>query len=233
MKGLQNMKVLIIIPAYNEELNIVAIVDKVKKICPNYDLIIVNDGSSDNTAAICKEHEYPLITLPINLGLAGAFQTGMRYAFEKDYDAAIQIDGDGQHDPAYISPMIDKMVNDHADVIIGSRYITERKPHTMRTFGSSLISSAILFTTHQYLGDPTSGMRLFNRDMIEILANNINFGPEPDTIAFLIRKGAKVEEVQVTMHERSAGVSYLTPFRSVRYMINMFISILLVQFFRR
>ena len=227
------MKVLIIIPAYNEELNIVAVVDKVKRTCPNYDYIIVNDGSSDNTASICKAHGYPLITLPVNLGLAGAFQTGMRYAFEKGYDAAIQIDGDGQHDSVYISSMIDKMINDHADIIIGSRYLTERKPHTMRTFGSSLISAAILFTTHQYIGDPTSGMRLFNRNMIEVFANNINFGPEPDTIAYLIRKGAKVEEVQVTMYERSAGVSYLTPFKSVRYMINMFISILMVQFFRR
>lgn len=226
------MKTLIIIPAYNEEASIEATIRNIHKHCPQIDFVVVNDGSTDCTADICRNNGYPLLDLPVNLGLAGAFQAGMRFACEKGYDAAIQIDADGQHDAAYIMPMLEKLNDSGADIVIGSRFLLERKPHTMRTLGSSLLSFAILITAHKYIGDPTSGMRLYSKKMVDLFANNINFGPEPDTIAYLIRKGCSVEEFQVEMHNRTAGESYLSPFRSVKYMVNMFVSILLVQFFR-
>ena len=226
------IKKLIFIPAHNEELNIVNTVHQIQFFFLFTDFIVINDGSSDTTAAVCRANGFPLIDLPVNLGLSGAFQTGIRYAWENEYDAAIQIDGDGQHDPSFISQMEAKMEEEDLDIVIGSRFVTERKPHTMRMLGSSLLSAAILFTTHQYIGDPTSGMRLYNKRMLELFANNINYGPEPDTIAYLIHCGFKIKEIQVTMNERTAGTSYLTPFRSAGYMLNMAVSILLVQFFR-
>jgi len=226
------MKVLIFIPSHNEELNIENTVHKIKTVCPDMDFIVVNDGSTDQTESVCRKNGFPVISLPVNLGLAGAFQTGIRYAFEHGYDAAVQIDGDGQHEPVYLYDMIGQMQRENADIIIGSRFVNRKKPHSMRTFGSSLISFAIKLTTKQYIGDPTSGMRLYNHRMLELFANNINYGPEPDTMAFLIRKGYCIREMQVKMYERTAGESYLNPIRSVRYMIEMFVSILLVQFFR-
>ena len=156
----------------------------------------------------------------------------MRYACEHGYDAAIQYDGDGQHDARYIAGMIRAMERDRSNIVIGSRFCTKKKPKSMRMIGSRMIGMAIRLTTGKRIADPTSGMRLFDRSMIERLAGNINYGPEPDTISYLMRCGASVSEVQVEMRDRVAGVSYLNLYRSARYMMNMFVSILLVQFFR-
>lgn len=176
---------------------------------------------------------YKILNLPVNLGLAGAFQAGIRYADEYGYDAALQFDGDGQHDPRFISDMETKMVKENYDIVIGSRFCTQKKPVTARMLGSRLLTFAIKLTTGKKVNDPTSGMRLFNRDMIECFSRNVNYGPEPDTISYLISNGAKVSEVQVQMSERVAGVSYLSFGRSIRYMMNMFVSILLIQLFRQ
>lgn len=226
------MKVLIIIPAYNEEANIERVVENLRLNYPQYDFIVVNDGSKDHTAQICYDNGYPLLDLPVNLGLAGAFQAGIRYAYQHGYDAAIQFDGDGQHEPRYISKMIEVAEENSCDIVIGSRFCTEKKPHTLRMIGSSLITLAIRFTTGKRVTDPTSGMRLFGHNMLQQFSDNINYGPEPDTISYLLHNGACVAEVQVQMHERIAGVSYLSMGRSIRYMLNMFVSILFVQFFR-
>lgn len=226
------MKTLVIIPAYNEAENIQRVVDNLRFNYPQYDYIVINDGSQDKTAEICKSNGYCFVDLPINLGLAGAFQTGICYANEKGYDAAIQFDGDGQHDAGYIASMVEMMEQQQCDIVIGSRFYNQKKPKTLRMLGSRMISLVIRMTTGNRITDPTSGMRLFNRAMIEKFAKNINYGPEPDTISYLIHCGAQVSEVQVEMHERIAGVSYLSMGRSVRYMLNIFISILLVQFFR-
>lgn len=225
-------RILTIIPAYNEAENIERVVDKLKLVCCDLDYLIVNDGSYDNTAFICEKKRYPLLNLPINLGLAGAFQAGIRYAAQNGYDAVLQFDGDGQHDPGYIKTMLERMEKDSLDIVIGSRFYERKKPHTLRMLGSSLISFAIRLTTGQKITDPTSGMRLFNLTKLNQLSKSINYGPEPDTISYLLRCGAKIKEVQVEMHERIAGTSYLNLARSARYMLNMFISILFVQFFR-
>lgn len=226
------MKTLLIIPAYNEEESLKGTVDSVIREAPSVDFLIVNDGSSDGTVRVCRENGYPFLDLPTNLGLAGAFQSGMKYAYRHGYDCAIQFDADGQHLPEYIEPMVEALEN--ADIVIGSRFAEARKPRSMRMLGSDLISAAIKLTTGQTVKDPTSGMRAFNKRMIDVMANGLNCGPEPDTVSYLMKRaGAKVVEVPVQMAERTAGESYLNPWRSSVYMVRMSISILFIQFFRK
>lgn len=226
------MKVLIIIPAYNEEANIERVVNNLIENYPQYDYVVVNDGSKDRTSEICIKNGYNLLDQKQNLGLAGAFQTGMKYALKKGYDAAIQFDGDGQHRPEYIKDMV-AFIKKGDDIVIGSRFVTEKKPKSLRMAGSNLIEGLIKMTTGATIHDPTSGMRMFSKKVIRILASNINMGPEPDTVAYFIRSGAKVNEAQVKMDERIAGESYLNLSRSISYMLTMCTSILLVGCFRK
>lgn len=225
------MKVLIIIPAYNEEKNIPRVVTNLKECCPEYDYIIVNDGSSDRTQQVCEENNFSVLNQKVNLGLAGTFQTGMKYAFQKGYDAALQFDGDGQHRPEYIAQMV-KKIEEGSDIVIGSRFIEEKKPRTMRMLGSNLIEFFMKLTTGKQIHDPTSGMRMYGKRVIKILANETNLAPEPDTIAYLIKCGAKVSEVQVKMDERIAGTSYLTAAKSMHYMAYVCVSIVVINWFR-
>ena len=232
-KTIGNRRVIAVVPAYNEQENIVSTIEDLRSNAPGVDYVIVNDGSKDDTLSICREHGYNVIDLPVNLGLAGAFQTGMRYAYEHGYDYAIQFDADGQHSAAYIYEMIRVAEAKDANIVIGSRFATQKKPLSARMAGSVLISAMILLTTRKRIQDPTSGMRLFDRQMIPLFANEMDFGPEPDTISLLMRWGYKVEETQVEMRERTAGESYLNFTKSITYMLRMSISILLVQWFRR
>lgn len=223
---------LIIIPAYNEESNIERVVNRLLRDFPQYDYVVVNDGSRDRTAELCRKNHYNVLDLPVNLGLAGGFQAGIKYAFVRGYSYAVQLDGDGQHRPEYIDPMLEVMKKGY-DIVIGSRFIYGKKPRSMRMMGSNLIESAIRLTTGATIKDPTSGMRMFNKKMIEEFAKGLNYGPEPDTISYLLRQGARVAEVPVIMDERLAGASYLTPVNASRYMIQMLVSILFIQNFRR
>lgn len=227
------MKILIMIPAYNEELNIERVVNNLTDNFPQYDYVVINDGSKDDTAKICRQNGFHLIDLPINLGLSGAVQAGMRYAWQNGYDAAIQIDGDGQHRPEYIEQLAKELEKGEVQIVIGSRFVTEKKPRSLRMLGSNVISGLIRLSTGFRLNDPTSGMRLFNRDVVREFALNINYGPEPDTISYLIKRGVKVKEVQVKMDERIAGESYLNLSKSMKYMILMSFSILFIQGFRK
>ncbi len=226
------MKCLVLIPAYNEEENIVRVVDNLRVNYPMYDYVVINDGSADSTAALCRQNGYELLDLPVNLGVAGAFQTGMKYAYRNGYDFAIQFDADGQHRPEYIAPILEKMQEGY-DIVIGSRFLTEKKPNTLRMLGSNMISLAIRLTTGKRVKDPTSGMRMFNKKMIAEFALNLNYGPEPDTVSYLLKQGATIAEVQVQMDERIAGESYLNLSRSMMYMMRMLISILFIQNFRK
>ena len=226
------MKCLVIVPAYNEEENIVRVIENLKENYPAYDYVVINDGSSDNTAGLCRRMGYELIDLPVNLGLAGAFQTGLKYAYRQGYDYAIQFDADGQHRPEFIDAMLDK-IQEGYDIVIGSRFVTEKKPCSLRMLGSNLISLATGITTGRKVKDPTSGMRMFNKRMIAEFALNLNYVPEPDTISYLLKQGATIAEVQVEMDERVAGESYLNLSRSVMYMLRMLLSILFIQNFRK
>ena len=226
------MKVLIIIPAYNEGENIERVVTTIKQNCPQYDYLVINDGSRDNTEEICIKKGYHFVSHPVNLGLAAAVQTGMIYAYKNGYDAAIQFDGYGQHDPNYIKKMADE-TEKGSNIVIGSRFVDEKKPKSLRMLGSNLIQFAIKITTGKTIKDPTSGMRMFDAEMIKKLAFAADLGPEPDTVALLVRAGASVKEIQVEMHDRTAGESYLNFANSVNYMLRMFASILVLQWFRK
>lgn len=226
-------KILAIVPAFNEEGSIVSTIEDLKTNAPEVDYVIINDGSRDDTLRICNDHNFNVVSLPANLGLAGAFQTGMKYAFRNGYDYAVQFDADGQHSAAYIKDLVDKARQDHCNIVIGSRFAAQKKPFSARMIGSTLITGMIRLTTGQKILDPTSGMRLFDKSMIPLFANEFDYGPESDTIALLVRHGAKVGEVQVEMRERTAGESYLNFTKSALYMIRISISILVVQWFRK
>lgn len=226
-------RILAIIPAYNEEENIVSTIEDLKTHAPEVDYLIVNDGSKDGTEQICEERGYRLVSLPANLGLAGAFQTGMWYAYRNKYDYAIQFDADGQHSASYITSMVEEAEKAGSNIVIGSRFCSQKKPFSARMMGSALITAMIRITTGKKIQDPTSGMRLFDSAMIPLFAEESDFGPEPDTVSLLMRWGVKVSEVQVEMRDRIAGESYLNFTKSVSYMMRMSISILFVQWFRR
>lgn len=225
-------ELLIVIPAYNEEENIENVVTFIQSKYSQYDYVVVNDGSRDRTADICRQNGYELLNLPVNLGLAGAFQAGLKYAYVKGYSYAIQFDADGQHRPEFIEPMLERIKQGY-DIVIGSRFVNIKKGNSLRMVGSKMITVAIKMTTGARVSDPTSGMRMFSRDMIKEFAQNLNYGPEPDTVSYLLKNGARVSEVPVYMDERQAGESYLNLVNSCKYMAKMLISILFVQNFRK
>jgi glycosyltransferase involved in cell wall biosynthesis len=226
------MKLLLIIPAYNEEDNIVGVVESIVRDYPEFDYVVINDGSTDHTSRRCHKNQFNIVDLPVNLGLAGAFQTGLRYAYSHGYDCAIQFDADGQHKPEYIKLMLSELEKGY-DVVIGSRFVEQKKPCSLRMMGSFLISGAIKLTTGKKIYDPTSGMRMLNKEMIKEFAMNLNYGPEPDTISYLLKQGARISEVQVQMQDRVNGTSYLTITKSALYMLRMLLSILIIQNFRK
>lgn len=224
--------VLIVIPAYNEENSIARVVRGIIDDFPEFDYVVVNDGSKDGTEDVCRKNGFNLLDLRVNLGLSAAFQAGARYAFEAGYEYLIQIDGDGQHQPQYIKGMVDYARNENADIVIGSRYIKDKKKNSLRMAGSCIIEWLMYITTHKKICDPTSGMRLYSKRVIRALATNNDLRPEPDSIAWLIKSGAKVAEYPVVMLERQDGESYLSFTKSVKYMWRMCFSILIIQQFR-
>ena len=219
-------KIVLIIPAYNEAGNIEKVISGLKG---EYDYIIANDGSIDDTVKICRERNYNILDIPINLGLAGAFQTALQYAYEKGYDYAIQFDGDGQHRSEYINGMMKFAEEEKYNIVIGSRFIAEKKPLNPRMIGSRLISALIKIVTGIKIQDSTSGMRLFDRSVMKRMAYEANMAPEPDTIAYLIKCGAKVGEYPVEMGGREFGESYLNFANSIKYMWRICFSILLLH----
>lgn len=225
-------RLLVIIPAYNEEESLEATVDELVGVAPSVDYLVVNDGSKDLTERICRDRGYNYVTLPVNSGLTVGFQTGMKYALRNDYDYALQFDADGQHMPEYIDEMLETAINENADIVIGSRFLHVKKEISARMIGSRLITVMIKLTTGKRVADPTSGMRMFSKEMIKRFAQDDSLNPEPESISLLIKKGAKVSEVQVEMRERQAGESYLNISKSIAYMARACISILFVQWFR-
>lgn len=222
------MKTLVIVPAYNEALNIEKTIEDITK-NTNYDYIVINDCSKDNTKEICERNNFNYLSLPINYGLTSGIQLGMKYAYQYGYDIAVQFDGDGQHEAKYIKDLVKEIEEKNCDVAIGSRFVTKKKSKSMRMIGSRLISGAIRITTGKKIKDPTSGMRAFNKKVIELFVKNASLTPEPDTLVYLLKKKMKIKEVQVEMKEREFGESYLNPIKSIQYMINMFLSIIFIR----
>lgn len=234
------MKVLMIIPAYNEEESIVNTIKKIDKYNASakekVDYVIINDGSKDNTGKICKENNFNTINLIHNLGIGGAVQTGYKYALEKNYDIAIQFDGDGQHDENYIDSLVGEIKNGN-DFVIGSRFVSnlsEFKSTGARRFGIKIISFLIKLVTGFKIYDPTSGFRAANKKVISLFASNYPTEyPEPESSVYLLKRGLKVKEVPVKMHERVAGTSSIKPLKSVYYMFSVCFSIIIASLVRR
>jgi len=220
-----------LVPCYNEEASLKQTIENLKSVVPGMDFIIINDGSKNKTLQICKENNYPVINMPFNMGLTRAVQTGMRYAYINRYDLALQFDGDGQHLAEYIKIMIEAIEKNSADIVVGSRF-TSNSFKNLRQIGGHFLKVAIKLVTGKKISDPTSGMRLYNRKIIKKLAFQMNYGPEPDTLVYLIKQGVKVIEVPVLMRERIAGKSYLTSLTAINYMLRMFVSIIFVHWIR-
>ncbi|MDR1018566.1 MAG: glycosyltransferase family 2 protein [Lachnospiraceae bacterium] len=233
MKKNYEWKTLIVIPAYNEQGNIKKIVEEIKEVCPEFDYLVVNDGSNDRTVKVLKKEQYHYIDLPVNLGLSGAFNVGMQYAKENAYEAVIQIDADGQHDPKYIKEMVDEMKTGGWDIVIGSRFLNKKRHKSLRMFGNSLISTFGKIVTKKTLTDPTSGMRLYSRRLIREFVRNGHHEPEPHTVVYLMTCGAKVKEIPVTMRDRTEGESYFNMRKASVYMMKVVISILLLHWYHQ
>ena len=221
-----------VIPAYNEEASMRNTVEGLKKTCREYDYIVVNDGSTDSTLEVCLENGYPTLNLPMNLGLYGAFQAGVRYAYQEGYSWVLQFDGDGQHPAESVPEMMERASVGDCDIVIGSRYVDDKIGWTPRQIGGRLISLCIFIVTGRKIHDPTSGMRLFGRKIIKKIASQMNVNPEPDTLAALMKDGFRVAEVPVVMKERQAGKSYIGGLTSITYMLRTCLSILLIHWFR-
>lgn len=226
------IKILIIIPAYNEALNIKNTIEDIEENAPGADYIVINDGSKDDTLEKLNLYNFHYINGFQNQGLFGAVQTGFKWALYNDYDVAIQFDGDGQHSAIYIKDLV-KAIEEGNNISIGSRYVNEKKPITARMLGSRLITFAIKVMTGKKVNDPTSGFRAYDRSCIKLYADDINNPPEPDTLVYMLKNGKKIKEVQVTMSEREFGESYLNPINSIKYMVTQLISIFLIQSFRK
>ena len=222
------MKPLIIVPAYNEELNIEKTIKDLTT-NTNYDYLIINYCSKDKTKEVCERNNFNVLSLPINYGLTSGIQVGMKYAYQNDYDIVVQFDGDGQHKAEYLPSLVKEREEGNCDIAIGSRFVTKKKPLSMRMLGSILLSIAIKLTTGKKIKDPTSGMRAYNKKAIEEFIRNASLTPEPDTLVYMLKKQLKIKEVQVEMQDREFGESYLKPLKSAEYMINMFFSILFIR----
>ena len=227
-------RVLFIIPAYNEENAIVKTVENIRSYNPDWDVIVINDGSTDQTENLCKKNKIPVISLIMNLGIGGAVQTGYKYAMEQDYDIAIQFDGDGQHNIAYVDELIAPILKYEQDFVIGSRFISgDRKgfiSSPLRRLGIRIISITIRLFTGKKIYDPTSGFRAANKAVIHYFANEypIEF-PEPESVTLLFKQKYRVKEMPVIMYERQGGKSSIHTWKSAYYMINVLFSLIIVS----
>lgn len=234
---MKKLRILLIIPAYNEEDNILKTYDSIisynKKNNTDYSVIVINDGSNDNTENILIKNNIPHISLIHNLGIGGAVQTGYKYAYENKYDIAVQFDGDGQHDISYVKDIIAPILDGNADFTIGSRYIDKNKSKfksTMaRQIGIKLISILIKFVTHKKVLDTTSGFRACNYKVIKDFSIDYPTEyPEPITTTELLKKKYILQEIPVSMNERTAGQSSIKTWKKAYYMINVYLSIIMV-----
>lgn len=225
-------KPLIIIPAYKEADNIEKLVNNIIENYPQYDYVIINDGSRDDTRNICIKNSYQFLDLPINLGIGGAVQTGYKYAEREGYDIAIQIDGDGQHDVSQLDKVIAPLVQGEADIAIGSRFIEKEgfQSSSMRRFGIRFLSALIHLCTGKKVLDVTSGYRAVNRRFIEIYAENYPSDyPEPEAIVAAVMHRGRIKEVPVIMKERQTGTSSIRAWKSVYYMLKVTLAILICR----
>lgn len=223
------MRKLIIIPAYNEAKSLPNLIENIEKTLPDFDYVIINDGSWDGTKKVANKENWNVVHLSINSGIGAAVQTGYRYAWENDYDIAIQIDGDGQHDICFLPEIVRPIEEDTADVVIGSRFVTKEGFQTSgaRRMGIKLLSYLIFILTGEKIKDVTSGYRAANRKFISIFADDYSKDyPEPEAIVTVKMYGGRILELPVVMKEREHGNSSITLWKSVYYMLKVSLAIL-------
>ena len=224
------MRKIIIIPAYNESENIEKTVRMIKENAPCFDYVIINDCSTDNTKEICQQRGFNIISLPINLGIGGAVQTGFKYALQQGYDLAVQVDGDGQHDPSFLGEMAEAMELKSCDMVIGSRFINKEgyQSSGLRRVGIKYFTLLIRIITGTKITDPTSGLRMINQEIIQMFAEDYPKDyPEPESIVAVLRQRKKVVEIPVVMKAREGGVSSISMKKSVYYMIKVTLAIII------
>ena len=213
-------RVLVIIPAHNEEDSLPATLAEVRAKAPNVDILIVNDGSRDATAKVAKAAGVAVVSHPVNLGVGGALQTGFRYAVEHGYEIGVQLDADGQHDPAYLAVLLEPVLSGKADVSIGSRYVeqTGYRAPLNRRLGMLFFSGIVHLALKQRITDTTSGFRAYNLAVMQVCQHDFpkDFPDAPLLIA-LARRGFRLTEVAVVMRERHAGQSFYTLGKQLYY----------------
>jgi glycosyltransferase involved in cell wall biosynthesis len=221
-------KLLVIIPAYNEEGSVGKVIEEVKIHLSQVDILVVNDGSADLTSEKAKSSGATVVDLPFNLGIGGAMQAGYKYAWAKGYDIAIQVDADGQHDPKEIPKLLHALKEKRVDMVIGSRFLgdSEFKSSMTRRMGISVLSKVISTIARQKITDPTSGFRAVNRKAIRLFASDYPQDyPEPEVVVLLHQCGLKMGEVPVGMSKRYSGESSITKIRSIYYMVKVLLAI--------
>ncbi|GMT50024.1 MAG: glycosyl transferase family 2 [bacterium] len=223
-------KVLIIVPAFNEEQNIAKVIDDIREQVDYVDILVVNDASRDQTSAVARNKQAITVDLPCNLGIGGAVQTGYIYAWEHDYDIAVQFDGDGQHRAEELHKIISSIEDKDTDMVIGSRFLQSEgfKSTFIRRIGIFYFSTLLYFILKQRITDPTSGFRAVNRRLIKLFVDYYpDDYPEPEVLVYLHRQKVKIVEIPVSMRNREHGVSSIQMFRSVYYVIKVTLAILI------
>ncbi len=226
------MKVLIIIPAYNEAENLEHLINDIKELCPFADYLVVNDCSKDDSEMILQRIDANYMNNPVNLGIGGTVQGGYVFALKNGYDIAIQVDGDGQHDISYLKNMIEPIEKDEADIVIGSRFIEKQgfQSSASRRLGINFLSGLIKLCTGVKVKDVTSGFRAVNRKFIKIYANDYPQDyPEPEAIVAGVMQGGRIKEIPVMMKERAGGTSSINLWRSAYYMLKVSLAIIVCR----
>ena len=224
-------KILIVVPAFNEERSIAYVVQKIKSLHPEVDIVVVSDGSTDRTVEVAESAGARVVSLPYNLGIGGAVQTGFKVAESEGYDIAVQIDGDAQHDPVYLTPLLEPILAGRLDMCVGSRFLSESsafKSTFMRRIGINMFSYLLQALIHIKMSDPTSGFRAINRKLIKEFGRSypIDF-PEPEAIKLAQRYGARIGEISVNMQKRLGGQSSIRYFATLYYMVKVTLAILI------
>lgn len=226
------MKVLVIIPVYNESKNILKVIDEIKKEKYSYDILAVNDASTDNTLELLQKEKINVISNVFNMGYAHSIQLGIKYAYKYSYDYAVLFDGDTQHIASYIPKLIERSVETNSDLVIGSRYLDgEYKQNFFRLIGTKLFSIIIKVFCHKKITDPLSGMQCLNKRVIKYYSCMENYPNIVDAnlIIELLLKGYKISEVPVKMRHRESGVSMHSGIlKPIKYMISIIYSIIVI-----
>lgn len=226
-------RVIAVVPAHNEAGAIGGVVDGIRSLHPHFDVVVIDDGSTDDTAAVAAARGAAVVSLPFNLGIGGAVQTGFKYALEQDYELAVRLDGDGQHDPAELPRLLAPIERGEADIVTGSRFASgdgDYRPPLARRIGISWFAGLVSLLTRRRVTDTTSGFQAMNRKGIALFADDYpNDYPEVEATVLVFKHRLRLTEVPVQMREREHGRSSITVVRSIYYMVKVTLALLMAM----